>query len=112
LLFFSPFFAVGVVVGARKSEIVTALGIGWDCRTGHLASTIPTIAYDWISFGNRWATQTLSMLGDSITEQVDWHELFPGRANSHRGIAGDTSAGVVNRLDEVIRPASESSSSS
>src|SRR5215470_11449680 len=42
------------------------------------------------------------MLGDSITEGIDWRELFPQVRILNRGIAGDTSAGVLNRLDEVI----------
>jgi lysophospholipase L1-like esterase len=42
------------------------------------------------------------MLGDSITEGVEWRELFPQVRILNRGIGGDTSAGVLNRLDEVI----------
>src|SRR5262249_29644024 len=37
-----------------------------------------------------------------ITEGIDWRELFPDVRILNRGIAGDTSAGVLNRLDEVI----------
>jgi len=43
------------------------------------------------------------MLGDSITEFGDWRELFPGASILNRGIIGDTSDGVIARLDEVIR---------
>ena len=42
------------------------------------------------------------MPGDSLTEGIDWRELFPDVKILNRGISGDTSAGVLNRLDEVI----------
>ena len=42
------------------------------------------------------------MLGDSLTEWGNWHELVPEFRVINRGIAGDTSSGVLNRLAEVI----------
>jgi lysophospholipase L1-like esterase len=42
------------------------------------------------------------MLGDSITEGGNWAELLPGIKVINRGIAGDTSSGVLARLSEVI----------
>jgi lysophospholipase L1-like esterase len=42
------------------------------------------------------------MLGDSITADGPWHELFPGRAVRNFGIPGDSTTGVLWRLDEVI----------
>ena len=42
------------------------------------------------------------MLGDSHTEGIDWRELFPDVKILNRGISGDTSEGVLNRLEEVI----------
>jgi len=42
------------------------------------------------------------MLGDSLTEWGNWHELVPELRIINRGIAGDTSSGVLNRLAEVI----------
>jgi lysophospholipase L1-like esterase len=43
------------------------------------------------------------MLGDSLTEYANWEELFPKVSVLNRGIAGDTSYGVVERLDEITR---------
>lgn len=41
-------------------------------------------------------------LGNSITDRVDWNELL-GMSNVHnRGISGDITFGVLQRLDEVI----------
>src|SRR4051812_12410847 len=42
------------------------------------------------------------MLGDSLTEWGNWHELVPEFRVINRGIAGDTSSGVLDRLQEVI----------
>lgn len=46
-------------------------------------------------------------LGDSITEGAEWSELFPDLPVRDRGISGDTTAGVLARLDTVTasRPA-------
>ena len=40
-------------------------------------------------------------LGNSITEQGTWRELFQNEHIINRGIGGDTSDGVLYRLDEV-----------
>lgn len=41
-------------------------------------------------------------LGNSITDGAEWDELFPGSAPIiNRGISGDMTAGILNRLDEV-----------
>lgn len=40
-------------------------------------------------------------LGNSITEGCDWKTLFPKKNVVNRGISGDVTRGVLNRLDEV-----------
>lgn len=42
-------------------------------------------------------------LGDSLTDWLSLNELLPGIRVLNRGIAGDTTIGVLHRLDEVIR---------
>lgn len=41
-------------------------------------------------------------LGDSITYGGDWESLFPNSPVENRGIGGDSSLGLLNRLDQVI----------
>jgi lysophospholipase L1-like esterase len=41
-------------------------------------------------------------LGDSLTNACEWHEFFKNVSLKNRGISGDTTNGVLNRLDEVI----------
>ena len=42
-------------------------------------------------------------LGDSITEGGPWEELFPDLPVRNRGVGGDTSEGVLKRLEQVTR---------
>jgi lysophospholipase L1-like esterase len=42
-------------------------------------------------------------LGDSLTEGGPWEELFPDLRVRNRGIGGDTSDGVLSRLEQVTR---------
>lgn len=42
-------------------------------------------------------------LGDSLTQNGLWNELFPDASLVNRGIRGDKTGGVLKRLDEVTR---------
>src|SRR3712207_850541 len=42
-------------------------------------------------------------LGDSISDYCEWSEFFPNKRIKNRGIAGDTTDGILNRIDEVIQ---------
>ena len=44
----------------------------------------------------------IAMLGDSITARADWAGMFPRSRIVNLGIDGDTSAGVLNRLEDVV----------
>ncbi len=41
-------------------------------------------------------------LGDSLTNACEWHEFFRNIRLKNRGISGDTTNGLLNRIDEVI----------
>lgn len=41
-------------------------------------------------------------VGDSLTDFADWQELLPGISLVNRGIAGDTSSGVIERMDSIL----------
>ncbi|WP_205728744.1 family 20 glycosylhydrolase [Flavobacterium ranwuense] len=41
-------------------------------------------------------------LGNSISDGAEWSELFADNRVKNRGISGDISAGVLNRIDEII----------
>lgn len=46
-------------------------------------------------------------IGDSITEQAEWIEMFPGLPIRNRGISADTTTGVLDRIEQItaIKPA-------
>lgn len=45
-------------------------------------------------------TAKIMMLGDSITDEAEWSELW-GEVVQNRGISGDTTSGVLDRLNTV-----------
>jgi len=46
--------------------------------------------------------QAIVFLGDSITFRSEWSEFFPDENVINRGIGGDTTEGVYNRLDSIL----------
>jgi lysophospholipase L1-like esterase len=42
------------------------------------------------------------MLGDSLTDGAEWREMFPEQRIVNRGIDGDTTEGVLARLDDIL----------
>lgn len=48
-------------------------------------------------------TEDIVFIGNSITNGGEWHELFENRHVKNRGISGDTSEGVYDRLDAVLK---------
>lgn len=44
---------------------------------------------------------TTTMLGDSITDEAQWDELLDNPYVQNRGISGDTTDGVLERLDSI-----------
>lgn len=47
-------------------------------------------------------TGGIIFLGNSITDGGEWKELFPNHVVYNRGISGDHTIGILNRLNEVI----------
>ena len=43
------------------------------------------------------------MLGDSHVQNFEWHEIFKNVSIINRGINGDITKGVLNRIDEVVK---------
>ncbi len=41
------------------------------------------------------------MIGDSLVDGAEWHEMFPSKSIANRGIDGDTTEGVLNRLNNI-----------
>ena len=43
----------------------------------------------------------LVFIGDSLTAKAEWEDLFPTMKIANRGIGGDTTEGVLNRLNSI-----------
>jgi lysophospholipase L1-like esterase len=52
---------------------------------------------------SRFEAAPVVMLGDSLTERAQWGEITGCGFIANRGIGGDDSAGVLRRLDAVVR---------
>ncbi len=90
-------------------NIITALGI---CLLG-LNTTAQTVKWDSTYRPTIYAqkvaqfkmhpnaTSDVIFLGNSITDYVDWNELLQLRKARNRGISGDITFGILERLQEV-----------
>lgn len=41
-------------------------------------------------------------IGDSITEGAEWEDIFPDYKIANRGVGGDTTSGILERIDSVV----------
>lgn len=48
-------------------------------------------------------SKPIVFLGDSITEKIDWKELFSKNNILNRGIGSDTISGLINRTDSIVK---------
>ena len=75
-------------LGTRR--ITRAIAAGGRSRTRSVHSAFPVEAGDTV------------MLGDSITADGDWTTALPDRRARNRGIAWDTTADLLERLDDSL----------
>jgi lysophospholipase L1-like esterase len=47
-------------------------------------------------------TSSVVMVGDSLTGGAEWRELFPDVSIANRGIDGDTSGGILERMAGIV----------
>ena len=48
-------------------------------------------------------SKDIVFIGNSITNGTEWNELFPRKHVKNRGISGDTSEGVYDRLAPIVK---------
>ncbi|MFT5422124.1 MAG: lysophospholipase L1-like esterase [Candidatus Endobugula sp.] len=46
-------------------------------------------------------------IGDSITDMAEWENLFPASKIANRGISGDTTGGVLQRMSSILSTKAE-----
>lgn len=85
------FFAAALLMATQSfAQITGKFGTYYDQRE-LLFEAMPTSENDII------------FLGNSITDGCEWSELFPNANCKNRGISGDITAGVLNRLETVTK---------
>src|SRR5262245_5285793 len=91
----------GIAIMASAAAISIAMS------TWALAEVVPRkLSYSEFRRGvfalSKIETAPIVMLGDSLTEAAPWDELTGCRQIVNRGIGGDTTKGVLARLDQVV----------
>lgn len=81
------FYRLGSEVG-KKQILALFMKAGYDQKTAAFRQENPELKHGGIVF-----------LGDSITQDFPLETFFPGKNVINRGIGGDTSKGVLERLD-------------
>ena len=94
---------VRISVALNILVLIAALGV-WFNRDVIIGLVLAQMYAAKVSFFDSYplAGTDVVMLGDSITEGGEWAEIFPGLPIKNRGIPGDTTTGVLARLDSII----------
>jgi len=94
-----------LVVTFALHSIVSALG-GWQYVyfkvTHHVGATATRVARAEVFEALPITEESIVFLGDSNMAQAEWGELFPQHRVHNRGISGDTSVCMLNRVDPLL----------
>jgi len=80
-----------------------AFAAGWFAKPSTPRAAQPSSYWDekksfFDAFGSY---ASVVMIGDSLTDGAEWREMFPGVALVNRGVDGDTTAGVLKRMEGI-----------
>lgn len=87
------------VLGLAVAAMMAGIGSGFQAKSDHSAY--------WHQRASHFRQLPndegeIIMLGDSITEGCNWSEMFANSKLKNRGISGDVTQGILDRLDEVL----------
>jgi sialidase-1 len=84
---------------------ISILWIGLVLSCALSAQPYSTYYYQRASLFDRLSTARggVIFLGDSITDGCEWSELFGNSSVQNRGISGDVTQGVIDRLGDILR---------
>ena len=94
---------IGIKLVAYKGGIKYIALVGENfLKSGKVVSASTTAIAKVDGFSKYTSTENdIIFLGDSITEGGAWNEYFPGISARNRGIGGDRTYHILNRLDQV-----------
>ncbi len=110
---------VALLISISFNLLVLGLGIFWVSSKGGIPYIIRTVSYllnpDSVDNNSFYTVDRKSLfetlpksetdivfVGDSLTDFCEWQEFFRTVSISNRGLAGDTSRGVLNRIDSIL----------
>ena len=95
-------WAIRLSVALNLLAVFAALAL-WQNPSGSLVALMEKGHVRRISFFDSFPVNPTDVvfLGDSITQAGEWAELFPDLAVKNRGIGGDTTSGLLERLHQV-----------
>lgn len=96
----------GMIDEYHNSSKVETVFLNEDLDAERLAANRENRAYDSYEyyFRNIYTDKTdLVFCGDSISFRVQWNEIFPDKITKNRGIPGDSSSGLLARIDSIIQ---------
>ena len=97
--------ALMVLLGISNTEKVSAQDkLSYDTTYTFAHYKVRRAFYEGLPNGKH----EIVFLGNSITENGDWNEIFRNKNIVNRGIGGDVCFGLLNRLDEVLDSKPES----
>lgn len=84
--------------------LIQQLGLGQVQLPSYPDSLFPTYYWQRVTLFKTLpkSNKDIIFLGNSITDGGEWGELFNDIHIKNRGISGDITAGVINRLDDVV----------
>lgn len=92
----------------KKLIFVIWVGVMTNAHAQATYDTIPNVPDHYVKRlsqfrGEKNSTGKIMFLGNSITEGGNWRKLLKDSSVVNRGISGDNTFGVLQRLDEVVR---------
>ena len=98
-------FSIVVSVVLNISVLVAVIGIWWGSAKLFRSLLHPFLSEAGVSFFEEYPIRPADVvfLGDSITAGGQWSEMFDGIPVRNRGIGGDRTDDVLERLDQITR---------
>ena len=90
----SFFIVIGIFIGIYLHKQKSQLDKGKPISPTYYAEKV-----DFFRKFNRHAD--IVMIGDSLTDGAEWSDIFPDKRIANRAIGGDTTAGLLNRMESI-----------
>lgn len=107
MMWMSAVLAIAVIAFVGARQVYPSNGV-WLLSKRHIPPYDPRSSQSYIKKTQLFAQEaarSVVMLGDSLTESANWPTLLEYPDVANRGISGDTSIGVLQRLQDSVKSA-------